>query len=85
MHNSWLLRNSAAIEIQRICRGFLAKKRVVMVRRNMYTRPEYKNAIVECVGDMKQLREEGAEILREQIRYLRATSRIPVFGCVERM
>ena len=69
MHNSWLLRNSAAIEIQRICRGFLAKKRVVMVRRNMYA-----TRIQKCYRGMRgryqAIEEEGAEILREQIRYL---------------
>ena len=69
MHNTWLLRNNAAIEIQRICRGFLAKKRVVTLRRNMYA-----TRIQKCYrgmhGRYQAIEEEGAEILREQIRYL---------------
>ena len=52
MHNSWLLRNNAAIEMQRICRGFLGKKLVVTLCDEICTRPEYKNAFVECVGDI---------------------------------
>ena len=69
MHNSWLLRNNAAIQIQRRCRGFLGKKRVVVMRRNMYA-----TRIQKCFrgmrGRYKASEEEGAEILREQIRYL---------------
>ena len=69
MHKSWLIRTNAAIQIEKICRGYLAKKRVAVLRINSYaTRIQkwFRGIVGRSLAD----EEFEAENLREQIRYL---------------
>jgi Ca2+-binding EF-hand superfamily protein len=69
MHKSWLVRTDASIEIERICRGYLAKKHVAALRKE-YCATRIQSWYRGTRGRKLADQEFNAEILREQIRYL---------------